>query len=61
MKDGKVVKIDADINPFTKTESYFADAKFYLDSERSYMEKHEEADSIDFDDSKVQWVSIKMS
>ncbi|KAH0642039.1 hypothetical protein KY285_032902 [Solanum tuberosum] len=31
MKYGEVVKIDADINPFTETESYFADAKFYLD------------------------------
>lgn len=32
MKDGEVVKVDADIHPFTETESYFADAKFYLDS-----------------------------
>ncbi|KAH0761272.1 hypothetical protein KY290_017345 [Solanum tuberosum] len=61
MKDGEVVKIDADINPFTETESYFADAKFYLDSGRSNMEKHTEADSIDLGDSKVQWAAIKMS
>ncbi|KAH0776475.1 hypothetical protein KY290_007886 [Solanum tuberosum] len=61
MKDGEVVKIDADINPFTKTESYFADAKFYLNSGRSNMEKHVEADSIDLEDSKVQWAAIKMS
>ncbi|XP_015166801.1 uncharacterized protein [Solanum tuberosum] len=61
MKDGEVVKIDADINPFAETESYFADAKFYLDSGRSYMEKHVEADSIDPEDSKVQWAAINMS
>ncbi|WMV08712.1 hypothetical protein MTR67_002097 [Solanum verrucosum] len=39
MKDGEVVKFDADINPCTETESYFADAKFYLDSGKSNMEK----------------------
>ncbi|KAH0720317.1 hypothetical protein KY284_005347 [Solanum tuberosum] len=61
MKDGEVVKIDADINPFTKTESYFADAKFYLDSGGANMEEHVEADSIDLEDSKVQWAAIKMS
>ncbi|KAH0781663.1 hypothetical protein KY290_001261 [Solanum tuberosum] len=61
MKDGEVVKIDADINPFTETESYFADAKFYLDSGKSNMEKHAEADSIDLEDSKVQWAAIKIS
>ncbi|KAH0707716.1 hypothetical protein KY285_010750 [Solanum tuberosum] len=61
MKDGEVVKIDADINPFTETESYFADAKFYLDSGRENMEEHVEADSIDLEDSKVQWAAIKMS
>ncbi|KAH0697245.1 hypothetical protein KY290_014696 [Solanum tuberosum] len=61
MKDGEVVKIDADINPFTKTESYFADAKFYLDSGKSNMEKYAEADSIDLKDSKVQWAAIKIS
>ena len=32
MKDGEVVKVDADINPFIETESYFADVKFYLDT-----------------------------
>ncbi|WMV44699.1 hypothetical protein MTR67_038084 [Solanum verrucosum] len=61
MKDGEIVKIDADINPFTETELYFADAKFYLDSGRSNMEKHAEADSIDLEYSKVQWAAIKMS
>ncbi|WMV51335.1 hypothetical protein MTR67_044720 [Solanum verrucosum] len=61
MKDGEVVKIDADINPFTETESYFAGAKFYLDSRRSNIEEHVEADSIDLKDSKVQWVAINMS
>ncbi|KAH0712146.1 hypothetical protein KY289_008105 [Solanum tuberosum] len=61
MKDGEVVKIDADINPFIKTESYFADAKFSLDSGISNMEKHAEADSIDLEDSKVQWAALKMS
>ncbi|KAH0746110.1 hypothetical protein KY285_007767 [Solanum tuberosum] len=61
MKDGVVVKIDANINPFTETESYFADAKFYLDFGRSNMEKHAEADSIDLEDSKVQWATIEMS
>uniref|UniRef100_M1DXA9 Uncharacterized protein n=1 Tax=Solanum tuberosum TaxID=4113 RepID=M1DXA9_SOLTU len=61
MKDGEVVKIDADINPFTETESYFADAKFYLDYGRANMEEHVEADSIDLEDSKVQWATIKMS
>ncbi|KAK4727400.1 hypothetical protein R3W88_032317 [Solanum pinnatisectum] len=35
MKDGEVVKINAYINPFTETESYFADAKFHLDSGRT--------------------------
>ncbi|WMV54809.1 hypothetical protein MTR67_048194 [Solanum verrucosum] len=61
MKDGEVVKIDADINPFTEKESYFADAKLYLDSGRSNMEKHAEANSIDLEDRKVQWAAIKMS
>ncbi|KAH0655508.1 hypothetical protein KY285_030390 [Solanum tuberosum] len=61
MKDSEVVKIDADINPFTETKSYFADEKFYLDSERSNMEEHAEADSIDLEDSKIQWAAIKMS
>ena len=28
-----VVKVTADIKPFTETESYFADAKFYSDSD----------------------------
>ncbi|KAK6775854.1 hypothetical protein RDI58_026855 [Solanum bulbocastanum] len=48
-------------NPFAKTESYFADAKFYLDFGRSNMEKHAEADSIDLEDSKVQCAAIEMS
>ncbi|WMV42327.1 hypothetical protein MTR67_035712 [Solanum verrucosum] len=61
MKDCEVVKIDVDINLFTKTESYFAYAKFYLDSGRSNMEAHVKADSIDLEDCKVQWVGIKMS
>ncbi|WMV50419.1 hypothetical protein MTR67_043804, partial [Solanum verrucosum] len=61
MKDGEVVKIDADINPFTETESYFVNAKFYLDFGRANMEEHVEADSIDLKDSKVQWATIKMS
>ncbi|KAK4716568.1 hypothetical protein R3W88_014906 [Solanum pinnatisectum] len=61
MKDGEVVKIDSDINPFTETESYFADAKFYLDFGRANMKEHVEADSIDLEDSKVQWAAIKMS
>ncbi|KAH0746485.1 hypothetical protein KY285_008142 [Solanum tuberosum] len=61
MKDGEVVKTDADINLFTESESYFADAKFYLDSGKSNMEKHAEADSIDLEDSKVQWAAIKIS
>ncbi|PHT86812.1 Pre-mRNA-splicing factor SLU7 [Capsicum annuum] len=39
VKDGKVVKINADVNPFTETESYFADAKFYLNSCELGMEK----------------------
>ncbi|WMV19001.1 hypothetical protein MTR67_012386 [Solanum verrucosum] len=61
MKDGEVVKIDADINPFAETESYFTDAKFYLDFGRANMEEHVEADSIDLKNSKVQWAAIKMS
>ncbi|WMV59157.1 hypothetical protein MTR67_052542 [Solanum verrucosum] len=61
MKDGEVVKIDADINPFTETESYFADAKFNLDSRKSNMEKDAAADSIYLEDSKVQWAAIKIS
>ena len=54
IKDGEVFKFDAYINPFTETDSYFADAKFYQDSGRSNMKKYEEAHSIDFEDSKVQ-------
>ena len=60
MKDGEVVKIDAEINPFIETDSYFVDAKFYLDSGKPNMEKHVEVDPIDLKDSKVQWASIKM-
>ncbi|KAK6803091.1 hypothetical protein RDI58_000875 [Solanum bulbocastanum] len=61
MKDGEVVKTDAAINPFTEMESYFANAKFYLDSRRSNMEEYVEVDSIDLENSKVQWDTIKMS
>ncbi|KAF3634617.1 Peptidyl-prolyl cis-trans isomerase FKBP20-2, chloroplastic [Capsicum annuum] len=39
IKDSEVVKVDADINPFTETESYFADAKFYLDSRELDVKK----------------------
>ena len=61
MKDSEVLKIDADINPFIKTESYSADAKFYLDSRKANIEEHVEVDLIDFEDSKVLWAAIKMS
>ncbi|KAK4388225.1 hypothetical protein Sango_2429100 [Sesamum angolense] len=30
IKNKELVKIDADMNPFTEAESYFADAKLYL-------------------------------
>ena len=53
--------MDVNINTFTETESYFADAKFYWDSARSNMEEPAQADSIDLEDSKVQWYPIKMS
>ena len=55
MKDGEVVKIDADINLFTETESYFTYVKFYLDFGRSNMTEHAEDYSIDIKDSKVKW------
>ncbi|PIN10178.1 hypothetical protein CDL12_17234 [Handroanthus impetiginosus] len=31
VKDGVIMKVDADTKPFTDTESYFANAKLYLD------------------------------
>ncbi|KAL0409614.1 UNVERIFIED_CONTAM: Transposon Tf2-12 polyprotein [Sesamum radiatum] len=31
IKNGEIVKVDADMKPFTEAESYFADAKLYLD------------------------------
>ncbi|XP_070026209.1 uncharacterized protein [Nicotiana sylvestris] len=40
-RDGEIVKIDIDINPLAETESYFADANFYLDS-WSYEVKKED-------------------
>ncbi|XP_075084754.1 uncharacterized protein LOC142168006 [Nicotiana tabacum] len=46
-RDGEIVKIDADINPFTETESYFADAKFYLDSCEPSVEKPSSIDKVD--------------
>ncbi|TMX05059.1 hypothetical protein EJD97_002722 [Solanum chilense] len=61
MKDGEVMKINANINPFTEKDSYFADAKIYLDSGKNYMEEHVEAGPIDLEDSKVQLASINMS
>ena len=59
MKDGEVVKINADINPITETESCYADAKFYLGSGKANMKEHVEATPINLKDSKVQWVAIK--
>ncbi|WMV46332.1 hypothetical protein MTR67_039717 [Solanum verrucosum] len=59
-EDGELEKSDVEINPFTETESYFAYAKFYLDSRRSNIDEPTQADSIDLVDSKVQWVVIKM-
>ncbi|XP_075084998.1 uncharacterized protein LOC142168239 [Nicotiana tabacum] len=47
IRDGEIVKIEADINPFTKTESYFADAKFYLDSCEPSVEKPSSVDEAD--------------
>ncbi|KAL0361042.1 UNVERIFIED_CONTAM: hypothetical protein Sradi_3788700 [Sesamum radiatum] len=31
IKNGEIIKVDADMKPFTEAESYFADAKLYLD------------------------------
>ncbi|KAL0420211.1 UNVERIFIED_CONTAM: hypothetical protein Slati_3044000 [Sesamum latifolium] len=31
IKNGEIVKVNADMKPFTEAESYFADAKLYLD------------------------------
>ena len=61
MKDAEVIKINADINPFTETDSYFADAKFYLDSGKENMEGYVEANPIDLKDSKVQLAATQMS
>ncbi|KAL0411752.1 UNVERIFIED_CONTAM: hypothetical protein Slati_3764900 [Sesamum latifolium] len=33
IKNGEIVKVDADMKPFTEAESYFADAKLYIDPE----------------------------
>ena len=59
MKYGEVVKINADINSFIETESYFEDAKFYLDSLKANMEEHVETNPIDLEDSKVQWAATR--
>ncbi|KAL0444446.1 UNVERIFIED_CONTAM: hypothetical protein Slati_2167300 [Sesamum latifolium] len=31
IKNGEILKVDADMKPFTEAESYFADTKLYLD------------------------------
>ena len=42
--DGKQVKVvTADLQPFTAAESYFADAKFYLDCDTTYDVPQEES------------------
>ncbi|XP_075111836.1 uncharacterized protein LOC142181985 [Nicotiana tabacum] len=62
-RDGEIVKIDADIKPFTETESYFADAKFYLDSCEPKVEKpssDDEANVKSEEENEAQWTSTKL-
>ncbi|XP_075074454.1 uncharacterized protein LOC142162052 [Nicotiana tabacum] len=62
-RDGEIVKIDADIKPFTETESYFADAKFYLDSCEPKVEKpssDDEADVKSEEENVAQWTTTKL-
>lgn len=60
MKDGEVVKMDTYIKPFTEMKSYFADAKFNLDSRRENMEELLEADSVDREDGEIERAAIKI-
>ncbi|KAL0290922.1 UNVERIFIED_CONTAM: hypothetical protein Scaly_2654100 [Sesamum calycinum] len=38
IKNREIVKVDADMKPFTKAESYFADTKLYLDLDKNNNE-----------------------
>lgn len=62
VKDGKVVKINADINPFADTKSYFIDVKFYLDSCELGMEKPTLANptNVVVKEVEVQRAAVKM-
>ncbi|OIT29925.1 hypothetical protein A4A49_51406 [Nicotiana attenuata] len=60
-RDGKIVKIDADIKPFTEMESYSADSKFYLDSCEPKVEKPSPDDEADLPKKGTKEVSIKLS
>ncbi|XP_019262764.1 PREDICTED: uncharacterized protein LOC109240565 [Nicotiana attenuata] len=62
-RDGEIVKIDVDIKPFTETESYFADAKFYLDSCEPSVEKPSSVDEADVkskEENEAQWTTTKL-
>ncbi|XP_070053968.1 uncharacterized protein [Nicotiana tomentosiformis] len=64
IRDGEIVKIDANINPFAETESYFADAKFYLDSCERSVEKPLSIDDADVnskEENEAQWTTTKLS
>ncbi|XP_075086299.1 uncharacterized protein LOC142169006 [Nicotiana tabacum] len=62
-RNGEIVKIDADINSFTETESYFADAKFYLVSCEPSVEKPSSVDKADVkseEENEAQWATAKL-
>ncbi|XP_075095445.1 uncharacterized protein LOC142173713 [Nicotiana tabacum] len=63
IRDGEIVKIDADINPFTETESYVVDEKFYLDSYEPSVEKPSSVDEANVkseEENKAQWTTTKL-